>query len=862
MSPRLALASTLAATAALALTACSDIRGVTSQPGPVVGCALCHGTAGRAGNLPGTDPLLEASPPTPPSGAPSYAVGAHQAHLNPTASAALAAPIACNECHLVPPNASHATNPPATRVVFGTRATTQGRTPVWNATTTGCSATYCHGSFTFNGVTGDAATPLWTDTGIGCTSCHGMPPTGHPSLTGTVTAVTCASCHPDTVQRDGTINVASGAHINGQADVSLDCTSCHGTKGRTGFQPGTDGLLEASPPVAPVGAPSYAVGAHQAHLNPPSNGSFRAPLPCNECHVVPADSAHAVNPPPSKVAFGTLARTQGASPSWNASVQGCSATYCHGSFDLNGVRGAAGAPTWTATTITCLDCHGLPPQGHPTLAPPVTAVTCAGCHPSTVRPDGTINVSSGAHVNGQADVAAGCTACHGTPGRPVTATNPLLDAAPPVGAPGTSARTVGAHLLHLTDGTIRQGVACGNCHVVPADPDHSITKPTVIVWSPGTLATNQSARPSYDATALTCSATYCHGGFAFGSVTGNPGPSPAWDATPTGSCTVCHGMPPTNHQPLSGSVTAASCNPCHPDTVNASGTINVAGGRHMNGLADFTGGHPAGWEAANVHGSGPAGANKQGLPACTSCHVNFGPANGSVLSSCDACHTAAGHAGWKTECTFCHGDATRTSAQTGPFQHPAPTLALLQASPPVGPLGETGTSGPVGAHQRHVNPPSTGARSTPFECGNCHGSSLPTDVTHVNGLLPTVPFGLIAITGGAAPSFNFGNLSCSATYCHGNFTGGVGAGNSVSWGASGLACNACHGIAPSTGEHQRSPHVSAGCGACHSGYTSSAVNLGLHVNGTKDVGGTGTRITSWNSGTQNCTPTCHGQQRW
>jgi predicted CxxxxCH...CXXCH cytochrome family protein len=131
----------------------------------------------------------------------------------------------------------------------------------------------------------------------------------------------------------------------------------------------------------------------------------------------------------------------------------------------------------------------------------------------------------------------------------------------------------------------------------------------------------------------------------------------------------------------------------------------------------------------------------------------------------------------------------------------------------------------------------------------------------VNGQLPTVPFGLIALTGGASPVLNFTNLTCSATYCHGNFTGGVGASNSVSWGASNLACNSCHGIPPPTGRHDK--HVngeSIACATCHgTGYGSSTITGGalpLHVDGVKTIA-SGTPP-GWDPTTRRCSNSCHG----
>jgi len=86
-----------------------------------------------------------------------------------------------------------------------------------------------------------------------------------------------------------------------------------------------------------------------------------------------------------------------------------------------------------------------------------------------------------------------------------------------------------------------------------------------------------------------------------------------------------------------------------------------------------------------------------------------------------------------------------------------------------------------------------------------------------------------------------------------------------------LSCTSCHGDPPSTGKPiQGSPNAHAfhvttqgfACSVCHPGFTSTAVNAGLHVNGTKNVGGTGTQINSWNSGTTSCGPNCHATETW
>ena len=260
-----------------------------------MGCTSCHGDATRTGNLAGVDIHLTSAPPVAPPNASSTVVGAHLGHLNPTAATALMGPISCSECHAVPGNSTHATSPPAQKVVFGALARTGGAAPTFTAGTLGCAATYCHGNFAFGAVTGGNATPTWTSTAaMTCTSCHGMPPTGHVAVVAPVTAASCAICHPRAVNANGTMNLTARGHMNGLNDTSaVGCTTCHGDAARKGNLAGTDLNLAAAPPVAPAGAPAYAVGAHTGHANPTAASYLMPPIACSGCHPVPTDSAHA-----------------------------------------------------------------------------------------------------------------------------------------------------------------------------------------------------------------------------------------------------------------------------------------------------------------------------------------------------------------------------------------------------------------------------------------------------------------------------------------------------------------------------------------------------------------------------------------
>ena len=586
-------------------------------------CSACHGDPKRVADMPGTDYLLNSAPPVAPQGAPSYAVGAHQAHMNPVPATAVAAPVACAECHAVPTDSAHATSPPAQKVVFGPLSTANGAAPAWSSTSTGCAASYCHGNFDFNGVTGANATPSWTDTApVTCTSCHGMPPIGHPPLAGAVTAARCNACHPQSVDPQGFVLVSSGAHLDGKAETAaLGCTSCHGDATRTPNMAGTDPDLASAPPVAPANAPPYAVGAHEGHLNPASATALMAPIACAECHVVPTDSNHANHPPAQTVVFGVLSGANGATPTWDPTTSGCAASYCHGNFTYDGISGANATPIWTSTApLDCSACHGMPPTGHLALPAPVTAASCASCHPKAVNADGSINLAAGGHLNGQPDTAAlGCASCHGDSTRTgnLPGTDANLASAPPVAPPGAPANAVGAHEGHVNPTAtsyLMPPIACAECHVVPTDSAHATNPPAQkVVFGP--LSTANGAAPTWDPTTSGCAASYCHGNFNLGGVVGSNA-TPLWTSTTPLTCGSCHGMPPVGHPTYAGTPTAASCFQCHPQSVNSDGTIKQGGG-HVNGKAD-------GGDCTSCHGQPPA----------TGRHTE----EDHVRLRCDACH--------------------------------------------------------------------------------------------------------------------------------------------------------------------------------------------------------------------------------
>jgi predicted CxxxxCH...CXXCH cytochrome family protein len=196
-------------------------------------------------------------------------VGAHQKHLF---GSAIAAPIACTECHVVPSSIPHSNG--TVDIAWGKTATTGGGTsynagngtitpnpiqgaPVWNGASASCSSTYCHGnysgtfSFRFYGYedswnySGKAPAPAWNGGPMTCGSCHAMPPNNaiwHSGTHGVAGGTDCQLCHPDAT---GTITYVPGTgvsvtgliitnpaqHVNGVIELNPQwtdtCNDCH-----------------------------------------------------------------------------------------------------------------------------------------------------------------------------------------------------------------------------------------------------------------------------------------------------------------------------------------------------------------------------------------------------------------------------------------------------------------------------------------------------------------------------------------------------------------------------------------------------------------------------------------------------------
>jgi predicted CxxxxCH...CXXCH cytochrome family protein len=174
---------------------------------------------------------------------------------------------------------------------------------------------------------------------------------------------------------------------------------------------------------------------------------------------------------------------------------------------------------------------------------------------------------------------AGCTGCHGDASRAVPAgVDPMFSAAPPRGTKGETARTaraVGAHLAHLTGGSVASPIKCAECHVVPTAMNHSNG---TVDLAFGPLAKTGNVTPSWNGT--TCAASYCHGNFAGGTTAA----APDWTAGAM-TCTSCHGAPPNTGDHRRGDHQVA-CSTCHGTGYSAT-TVNAA--LHVNGTRNAGG---------------------------------------------------------------------------------------------------------------------------------------------------------------------------------------------------------------------------------------------------------------------------------
>lgn len=188
--------------------------------------------------------------------------------------------------------------------------------------------------------------------------------------------------------------------------------------------------------------------------------------------------------------------------------------------------------------------------------------------------------------------------------------------APPEGTWGheTDLARVGAHTVHVTATARKVAYDCTECHRKPSDalsPGHVDGSAVSVVW--GALARSGGANPTWNATAGSCAATYCHGNYSgvytywvydWGSDTLEERTAPyagkaataTWSGTALG-CDACHGNPPAAtglwHSGFHGSghnggAGYNACQYCHPDATSSEGTnLVTVPAQHANGAVDL-----------------------------------------------------------------------------------------------------------------------------------------------------------------------------------------------------------------------------------------------------------------------------------
>jgi predicted CxxxxCH...CXXCH cytochrome family protein len=267
---------------------------------------------------------------------------------------------------------------------------------------------------------------------------------------------------------------------------------------------------------------------------------------------------------------------------------------------------------------------------------------CQGCHGSDFA-GGKAQVSClGCHREGP----TACTTCHG------------------------AGPTSHAHPVHAA-----RGVACAQCHAVPArwdDDGHilhagaAISGPAKVVF--GALAStgtpDRAGPPSWDG--ATCRNVYCHGDALRAG--GGAAPQPRWDdPAPAGGCARCHASPPPSH----ARTDCATCHPAsapHIDGALQIGRTDGCDGCHGTAASPAPPVDLAGNTATTALGVGAHQAHLQGRSrlsapiACATCHaVPAAVTSPGHIDSAGPAQVVAG-LGWDRTArscatAWCHGAA-------------------------------------------------------------------------------------------------------------------------------------------------------------------------------------------------------------
>lgn len=383
------------------------------------------------------------------------------------------------------------------------------------------------------------------------------------------------------------------------------CTVCHG--GDFAGRDGAPSCLKChtgGPTTCDTCHGSQLGDAHPAHVRGTTQGR---PVDCAACHPTPQsyrDPGHlfeadgSLRTAPIRIQFGPLAGQSAPrgirlpAPAFSVEDRRCDNIYCHGA-PFGDARALNTSPTWRAAPeqAACGTCHGVPPASHDPAQ-----THCVRCHNRTVDTGNNIR-QGGLHMNGRVDVGDGsatCYACHGS----------SASIAPPTDIGGNSdpsALGVGVHQSHLqATHRLRGPIACGDCHIVPASvqsPGHIDPVLPASVFPGGAafggIAAADGAAPRWDRQTARCSDVYCHGAGQRASDDTATGllRAPQWTVTGQAYCGSCHGIPPRDAA-HAATLRLTDCVTCHPQTMDAAGTLLVTGlpgaqtSAHINGVVD------------------------------------------------------------------------------------------------------------------------------------------------------------------------------------------------------------------------------------------------------------------------------------
>ncbi len=567
-----------------------------------------------------------------------------------------------------------------------------------------------------------------------------------------------------------------------------------------------------------IAQPTTLSGKHDKHMNYSTNTFMGRGngFNCVDCHARVITNTNNITIANKGRHVNALLDYSGAKAgkTFDGSSKVCSNVYCHSNGNPNAIVfvDMTGSKVWasgSAAITTCNKCHGrTTTTGYPDYAngganqatsnlhaghmQGLTDTTaCADCHrktaetavPNRFRPYSTTHLSGGPNVVfnlaktyigskatmtkvGNYQVTCSSTVCHGQ-GAPVWGSQPsgaagvrtctkchgtkttadyLTNYSSAMIAPGyngegtdttmtkaaaTDAR-VGAHQRHLVSSAISAPVKCNECHLTVNNirsGSHWNMSTATMTFNGRATASSHVPTVARSGGIISCSATYCH----TGKYDSGTAMTPLWNntglvnetGTTVAECTKCHAMPPSGYTSHPGALSGAAaistifgaCGSCHTTLSNSAtdvGNVFTTAGKllHVNGSMNY-------------------------------------------VANCDGCH-AYDLTGGGTTWTPALGGGTGTGAHISHITFIKNRLGIVSLTA----SGQTfGIGEPAGV------------------CGTCHTNTLSE---HDNGSRQ-ITFGsggtvntmgagyggsMSLVFGGANPSFNGTNKTCSNLSCH------------------------------------------------------------------------------------------------